>query len=124
MRLVWTLIFAAMTLALLAAPAAAQADRDCADFGSQAEAQAWFESHDDGLDGDDDGEACEDFDYAAEGSPEGSDAPTRVDAGAGGIATATPRQGVAGWATLVLAAATALAYAAYRQVLHMSRATD
>jgi hypothetical protein len=41
-------------------------DLDCADFSSQAEAQVEYESDTtdpNGLDADDDGEACEDFDY-------------------------------------------------------------
>jgi LPXTG-motif cell wall-anchored protein len=61
----------AMALAY-AAPAMAQTgDRDCPDFGSQAEAQAAYRqdsSDPERLDGDDDGVACEDFAYPA-GTP-------------------------------------------------------
>ena len=64
------LLIAVLVLALSAAPAAlAQADRDCADFSSQAEAQAYFEANGgsptnnvDNLDADHDGQACESFD--------------------------------------------------------------
>ncbi|MYW70486.1 calcium-binding protein [Streptomyces sp. SID8379] len=40
------------------------ADKDCADFSSQAQAQAWFDTHPgdpDRLDRDRDGQACEDY---------------------------------------------------------------
>jgi hypothetical protein len=64
-------------LALTAAPAAvAQVnDQNCDDFASQAEAQAHLEadpSDPDNLDADDDGLACESFDY---GAPDGGTAP-------------------------------------------------
>ena len=56
---------------LVASPAMAQdSDLDCADFDSQAEAQAELESDPsdpNGLDADNDGEACEEFDYGDEG---------------------------------------------------------
>jgi endonuclease YncB( thermonuclease family) len=54
-----------VTLAALAcgAPAAGAADRDCSDFGTQEEAQAYFEAlgpgDPDQLDGDGDGRACD-----------------------------------------------------------------
>jgi hypothetical protein len=66
------LLIAALVLALSAAPAALaqDGDKDCADFASQAEAQAYFEANGgsptnnvDNLDADHDGQACEDFDY-------------------------------------------------------------
>ena len=56
---------------LVASPAMAQdSDLDCADFDSQAEAQAELESDPsdpNGLDADNDGEACEEFDYGDDG---------------------------------------------------------
>ena len=70
---------------LSAAPAALaqDGDKDCADFASQAEAQAYFEANGgsptnnvDNLDADHDGQACEDFDYG--------DGTGGVDNGAGG----------------------------------------
>ena len=76
MRRMAFLLITALVLAMLAAPAAlAQgADKDCADFSSQAEAQAYFEAHGgsptnnvDNLDADHDGQACEDLDYGATG---------------------------------------------------------
>ena len=72
MRRMTFLLIAALVLALSAAPAALaqDADKDCADFGSQAEAQAYFEANGgsptnnvDNLDADHDGQACESFDY-------------------------------------------------------------
>jgi Excalibur calcium-binding domain len=66
------LLIAALVLALSAAPAALaqDGDKDCADFASQAEAQAYFEANGgsptnnvDNLDADHDGQACESFDY-------------------------------------------------------------
>ena len=70
MRRIALLLAAAIVLAFTAAPAAfAQAnDQDCTDFASQAEAQAHLEadpSDPDNLDADDDGQACESFDYGA-----------------------------------------------------------
>jgi len=57
---------------LIAGPVMAQdGDLDCADFDSQAEAQAELESDPsdpNGLDADDDGEACETFDYGDDDS--------------------------------------------------------
>jgi hypothetical protein len=69
------LLITALVLALSAAPAAlAQADKDCADFSSQAEAQAYFKANGgsptnnvDNLDADHDGQACEAFDYGGDG---------------------------------------------------------
>jgi len=74
MRRMAFLLITALVLALSAAPAAlAQADKDCADFSSQAEAQAYFEAHGgsptnnvDNLDADHDGQACEAFDYGGD----------------------------------------------------------
>ena len=80
MRRMAFLLITALVLAMLAAPAAlAQgADKDCADFSSQAEAQAYFEAHGgsptnnvDNLDADHDGQACEAFDYRAGGGGTG-----------------------------------------------------
>ena len=79
MRRMAFLLTTALVLALSAAPAAlAQADKDCADFSSQAEAQAYFEAHGgsptnnvDNLDADHDGQACEAFDYGGGGGTGG-----------------------------------------------------
>jgi Excalibur calcium-binding domain/LPXTG cell wall anchor motif len=76
MRRTAFLLIAALVLALSATPAAlAQADKDCADFSSQAEAQAYFEANGgsptnnvDNLDADHDGQACEAFDYGDGGA--------------------------------------------------------
>jgi hypothetical protein len=74
------LLIAALVLALSAAPAALaqDADKDCADFRSQAEAQAYFEANGgsptnnvDNLDADHDGQACEAFDYGGGGGDDG-----------------------------------------------------
>jgi hypothetical protein len=74
------LLITALVLAMLAAPAAlAQgADKDCVDFSSQAEAQAYFEAHGgsptnnvDNLDADHDGQACEAFNYGGGGGTGG-----------------------------------------------------
>jgi hypothetical protein len=75
MRRMAFLLITALVLALSAAPAAlAQADKDCADFSSQAEAQAYFKANGgsptnnvDNLDADHDGQACEAFDYGGDG---------------------------------------------------------
>jgi hypothetical protein len=79
MRRTALLLIAALALALSAAPAAlAQADKDCADFSSQAAAQAYFEANGgsptnnvDNLDADHDGQACEAFDYGGGGGGTG-----------------------------------------------------
>jgi hypothetical protein len=76
MRRMAFLLITALVLALSAAPTAlAQADKDCADFSSQAEAQAYFETNGgsptnnvDNLDADHDGQACEAFDYGGGGT--------------------------------------------------------
>lgn len=65
--------------AIMLAPAAlAQAgDQDCADFSSQAAAQAHLQadpSDPDGLDADNDGVACENFQYGSQGAPGGAGA--------------------------------------------------
>jgi hypothetical protein len=69
-------LLAAAALTLLAAPALAQAaDKDCSDFATQAEAQAYFKSiggsasnNADRLDADSDGIACEDLPSGSSGS--------------------------------------------------------
>jgi Excalibur calcium-binding domain len=80
MRRMAFLLIAALVLALSAAPAALaqDADKDCADFSSQAEAQAYFEANGgsptnnvDNLDADHDGQACEAFDYGGGGGGAG-----------------------------------------------------
>lgn len=107
--------FTALTLAalLLAAPAhAQQADRDCPDFASQAEAQAAFDAvagDPERLDRDGDGIACEDPDDtgALESgvppeTPTSTPTPSRIDTGGGGAA---PERGSA---AAIAAAVTAL----------------
>jgi Excalibur calcium-binding domain len=80
MRRTMFLLAAALVLALATAPAAfAQAnDQNCDDFPSQAAAQAHLDadpSDPDNLDADDDGVACENFDYGDAGgaAPPGGD---------------------------------------------------
>jgi hypothetical protein len=75
-------------------PALAQTDQyDCASFGDQAAAQAELDrdpSDPSGLDADDDGEACEDYDYGTGGeSPDGADEGQYGGGGGGG--NVTPR---------------------------------
>lgn len=66
----------AAMVALASSPVLAQGDLDCADFGSQEEAQAALDadpSDPNNLDADDDGLACEEFPYPGlEPLPEGS----------------------------------------------------
>jgi Excalibur calcium-binding domain len=75
---------------VMSAPAAlGQAgDQDCGDFSSQAAAQAHLQadpSDPDGLDADNDGVACESFDYGSESAPGGvgADALPRTGSGTG-----------------------------------------
>jgi hypothetical protein len=61
-----TLALSLIAAAVLAQPAAAFRDRDCADFATHRQAQHFFEKHNPGrdphnLDGDNDGKACEDL---------------------------------------------------------------
>jgi hypothetical protein len=76
-------VLAATGLSLtVAATAHAAPDRDCADFASQAEAQAALEASPgdpERLDADNDGAACEEFDYS--GSP--SQIPAQPSGGVG-----------------------------------------
>jgi LPXTG-motif cell wall-anchored protein len=66
-RIVLTLTLTAAALLLVAPAAFAQAnDQNCKDFDSQAEAQAHLDankSDPDRLDGDNDGQACDNFNY-------------------------------------------------------------
>lgn len=68
---------AATSLSLTSLAYAQGDDRNCADFGSQQEAQAALDaaggSDPDGLDTDDNGQACEEFDYAAANSGDDAD---------------------------------------------------
>jgi hypothetical protein len=77
-----SLITGALLLAALAStPALAQQDLDCADFDSQTEAQVELErdrSDPHGLDADNDGRACETFDYS-DGGGGGGDGGTDLD---------------------------------------------
>lgn len=93
MRHLFTFAAALVILLVLAAPAFAQDDLNCADFDSQAEAQAHFDSDPsdpDGLDADNDDEACEEHDYpASSGAESTSDdftTPERAELGGGGAA--------------------------------------
>jgi Excalibur calcium-binding domain len=79
MRRIALLLAAAIVLALTAAPAAfAQVnDQDCKDFASQAEAQAHLNadpSDPDNLDADNDGKACESFNYGSNGGTQPANA--------------------------------------------------
>ena len=72
MRRTIVLLAAAVMLALWATPASAQDDQNCADFPSQAAAQAHLRqdpSDPDRLDADNDGLACENYPNYPEGSP-------------------------------------------------------
>ena len=63
-------ILATGMLVLFAGPAATAVDLDCGDFPNQAAAQAVLvgePSDPNDLDADDDGQACEDYDYASSG---------------------------------------------------------
>ena len=63
-------VVAAGMLVLFAGPASAAIDLDCADFATQADAQAVLvanPSDPNSLDEDDDGQACEDFTYGTSG---------------------------------------------------------
>jgi opacity protein-like surface antigen len=81
MRRTIVLLATAVVLALSAAPAFAQdGDKDCPDFASHEEAQAYFEANGgsptnnvDRLDADGDGLACEDHDYGDGGGTGGDD---------------------------------------------------
>jgi hypothetical protein len=102
-----------LTFGLLLIPTAALAqtdDRDCPDFSSRAEAQAAYDadpSDPERLDADDDGEACEDYDYGDSGEPETGTTrvPKRVETGGGG--TASGNTGAIVVAILALAGLTA-----------------
>ncbi|WP_229378524.1 excalibur calcium-binding domain-containing protein [Streptomyces sp. VRA16 Mangrove soil] len=69
------------------------ADKDCADFASQAQAQAWYDSHPgdpDRLDRDGDGQACEDYTgYSSASTP----TPTPTSTPSSSIGTSTMPQG-------------------------------
>ena len=63
-------VLATGMLVLFAAPASAAVDLNCEDFASQAEAQVVLDgnpSDPNGLDADDDGQACEEFTYGTSG---------------------------------------------------------
>jgi hypothetical protein len=80
----------------MAGPALAADDRDCADFASQAEAQAALQNDPTdpgGLDADNDGQACEDHAYAS-GST-GSPGSTGSSGGSSGQIGTPPAGGVA-----------------------------
>jgi len=69
-----TVLLGAAALLLVLAPAAFAADLDCKDFPNQAAAQAALEqdpSDPNNLDADNDGQACESFNYGASGAPAG-----------------------------------------------------
>jgi Excalibur calcium-binding domain len=113
------LLIAALVLALSAAPAALaqDGDKDCADFASQAEAQAYFEANGgsptnnvDNLDADHDGQACEDFDYG-DGTGGGGDPDVDnggVDNGGGALPFTGPNDTLVPAGTALLVAGLAL----------------
>ncbi len=72
-RLISATLTALALMAFMALPTLADhsGDRNCDDFDSHAQAQAFFDRHGgsrsdnvDGLDGDSDGRACEDYEYS------------------------------------------------------------
>ncbi len=76
-RLISATLTALAVAALMVAPVLGNhpGDRDCDDFDSHAEAQRFFERHGgssttnvDGLDGDSDGDACENYEYSGGGN--------------------------------------------------------
>ncbi len=116
------LLFALVGLLLVPATAFAQSgDRDCGDFDSQEAAQAAYDadpSDPNDLDGDDDGQACENFDYSGAGAAETGTSrvptPSRVETGAGGTAAGSGTSAVVALSTLALAGV-ALAVVARRR---------
>jgi hypothetical protein len=75
-RLMWLALGAMLTYMLPAAAFGQGEDRDCRDFSSQQEAQQFFETQGGGdphdLDRDNDGTACEEFDYGTASSSAGA----------------------------------------------------
>jgi Excalibur calcium-binding domain len=118
MRRIAFLLIAALVLALSAAPAALaqDGDKDCADFASQAEAQAHFEANGgsptnnvDNLDADHDGQACEDFDYGdGTGGGTGGGDNGGVDNGGGALPFTGPNDTLLPAGTALLLAGLAL----------------
>ena len=117
MRRMAFLLIAALVLALSAAPAALaqDADKDCADFASQAEAQAYFEANGgsptnnvDNLDADHDGQACEAFDYGGGGGDDGSTGGGGNDGGNGDLPFTGPNDTLLPAGTALLLAGLAL----------------
>jgi hypothetical protein len=113
------LLIAALVLALSAAPAALaqDGDKDCADFASQAEAQAYFEANGgsptnnvDNLDADHDGQACESFDYGdgTGGGDTGGGDNGGVDNGGGALPFTGPNDTLVPAGTALLLAGLAL----------------
>jgi Excalibur calcium-binding domain len=113
------LLIAALVLALSAAPAALaqDGDKDCADFASQAEAQAYFEANGgsptnnvDNLDADHDGQACESFDYGdgTGGGDTGGGDTGGVDNGGGALPFTGPNDTLVPAGTALLLAGLAL----------------
>jgi hypothetical protein len=113
------LLIAALVLALSAAPAALaqDGDKDCADFASQAEAQAYFEANGgsptnnvDNLDADHDGQACESVDYGdgTGGGDTGGDGTGGGDTGGGALPFTGPNDTLLPAGTAVLLAGLAL----------------
>jgi hypothetical protein len=89
LRLAWEEITAPLT------PAQAQTDQyDCASFGSQGSAQAELErnpSDPSNLDSDDDGLACEDYDYGVSGSSPTASPTATATASPAATASPTPK---------------------------------
>jgi hypothetical protein len=67
-RVVAVAVVAVTSAVVALPPVAVSADKDCKDFDSRKQAQRFFENHNPkkdphNLDADDDGKACEDYDY-------------------------------------------------------------
>jgi hypothetical protein len=127
MRRIAFLLIGALVLALSAAPAALaqDGDKDCADFASQAEAQAYFEANGgsptnnvDNLDADHDGQACESFDYG--GGTGGGDT-GGVDNGGGALPFTGPNDTLLPAGTALLLAGLALVGVTRYRARHAQR---
>jgi hypothetical protein len=124
------LVLAALVMAALAVfagPAAAQSgDLDCKDFNSQAEAQAKLEedtSDPHRLDADNDGQACEAFDYGQAGGQPGGQAPPTTGPGTTeqGLPFTGPRESLLPLGGLLLAAGVGLLGVTRYRARHTAR---
>ena len=93
-------VLATGSIAFFASPAQASHGLNCDDFSSRAQAQAYFDRHPgdpEGLDRDNDGQACETYPYANRDTSDSDDG-TSDGSGTGangGSGSTTPRGGVA-----------------------------